>query len=125
MDWTQIKHFKPEEFDSPDSPGSGVNMDESFIKRLDAFREYLGQPILVNSGFRTTVHNALVGGVTNSAHMRGLAVDIATDSLEHAIKVAIAAARFGWLRIGVSLKGKLVHVDQDPTLPTPATWFYS
>ena len=43
---------------------------------LDPARERLGMPITVNSGFRCAVHNKAVGGVANSQHMRGEAVDV-------------------------------------------------
>lgn len=36
----------------------------------------LGKPIYVNSGYRCPRHNAAVGGVPNSQHMRGEAADI-------------------------------------------------
>ncbi len=44
---------------------------------LDRVREEYGHPILVNSGFRSAEVNAKVGGAKNSAHLDGLAADIA------------------------------------------------
>lgn len=44
---------------------------------LDQAREKLGMPITVNSGYRCPKHNAEVGGVANSQHMKGEAADIA------------------------------------------------
>ena len=46
---------------------------------LEPVRERLGKPIVVNSGFRCPIHNAAVGGVANSQHMKGEAVDITCD----------------------------------------------
>lgn len=46
---------------------------------LEPARERLGKPIVVNSGFRCPVHNAAVGGVANSQHMKGEAADITCD----------------------------------------------
>lgn len=46
---------------------------------LEPVRERLGKPIVVNSGFRCPVHNAAVGGVANSQHMKGEAADITCD----------------------------------------------
>jgi hypothetical protein len=43
---------------------------------LDPLRELLGQPITVNSGFRSPEVNARVGGATNSQHLFGQAADI-------------------------------------------------
>lgn len=46
---------------------------------LDPLREKYGKPISVNSGFRCPVHNRAVGGVVNSQHIKGEAVDIHCD----------------------------------------------
>lgn len=43
---------------------------------LDPARQKYGGPVLVNSGYRCPKHNALVGGVVNSQHMKGEAADI-------------------------------------------------
>ena len=43
---------------------------------LDPAREALGKPIVVNSGYRCPKHNAEVGGVKNSQHMKGEAADV-------------------------------------------------
>ena len=43
---------------------------------LDPARERYGRPIAVNSGYRCAIHNAAVGGVRNSQHMKGEAADI-------------------------------------------------
>lgn len=126
MEWTTIRYFRPAEFDSKDAPGSGFSMMEyAFVTRLDRLRHEWGKPLVVSSGFRTMAHNASVGGVPDSAHLRGVAADVATRSLKDAIKLAIIAARVGFPRVGVDLKGRLVHVDTDITLPNPVTWFYN
>ena len=46
---------------------------------LDPLRRALG-PLKVNSGYRSRAVNAAVGGSKTSAHMRGLAADIASYS---------------------------------------------
>lgn len=43
---------------------------------LEEIREDYGAPIVVTSGFRDPVVNALVGGVANSYHLTGRAADI-------------------------------------------------
>ena len=42
---------------------------------LDPIRERFAVPMVITSGYRTEKVNALVGGVANSQHMKGEAVD--------------------------------------------------
>ena len=46
------------------------------IEELDRIRDEFGSPIYVNSGYRCKELNKAVGGVPNSAHLKGLAADI-------------------------------------------------
>lgn len=48
---------------------------------LELLRSNLSEPIRVNSGYRSKEVNKLVGGVSDSKHLQGLAVDIAVDRL--------------------------------------------
>ena len=76
MNRYEPKYFKYTEFDSPDSPGSGVNIDDKLLIILDIIRLKYGKPITVNSGYRTKIHNEAVGGVPNSQHRLGKAADL-------------------------------------------------
>lgn len=44
--------------------------------RLQVIRDMLGKPVIITSGYRSPAHNRQVGGVENSYHTRGMAVDI-------------------------------------------------
>lgn len=111
--WDDIKFFKPEEFDSPDLPGSGKEkMHLEFIKVLDIIRLKCGFPFKINSGYRTPEHNAAVGGVNGSEHTQGLAADIGiTDSGQRywLVKVALEngikriEVKPTWIHLGFSL----------------------
>ena len=46
---------------------------------LEEIREHYGSPIIVTSGFRVPIVNAIVGGVPNSYHLTGRAADIRPD----------------------------------------------
>ena len=53
-----------------------ANMAYGCRQLLEPARKAIGCPIIVNSGFRNSRVNTLVGGVRNSQHLRGQAADI-------------------------------------------------
>lgn len=118
-----MKHFMMDEFDSPDSPGSGARMDPHFLQLLDDMREEAGIPFRINSGYRTTAYNAtLRDSSPNSAHTRGLAADIRAESGREKYLIVSAAIKNGVKRIGI---GKtFIHLDVDGTLPNSTIWLY-
>lgn len=61
---------------TPKDPKIYDNLEALVDNVLDRAREMLGSPIIVSSGYRCPEVNRLVGGVKNSAHMRGCASDI-------------------------------------------------
>lgn len=81
-----MKYFKMKEFECSDGcvmPASVRENIEALVENvLDPARERLGMPIRVNSGYRCARHNAAVGGVVGSQHLRGEAADIAPIDLQ-------------------------------------------
>ena len=51
-------------------------ISNKFLEKYSHFREDLDLPVLVTSGFRCQVHNEKVGGVENSFHTMGFAIDV-------------------------------------------------
>lgn len=96
-----MKYFKYDEFKCrccgqlPDEVR--LNIDALVEQVLDPAREQFGGPVLVNSGYRCQKHNAEVGGVTNSQHMRGEAADICCADNEQLAKIIIANGKFDQL----------------------------
>lgn len=45
-------------------------------KNLQVLRDYIKEPITINSGYRCSEHNKKVGGEKNSQHLLGKAADI-------------------------------------------------
>ena len=96
-------------------------MLRDFMIRLENARELAGIPFRISSGFRCAKHNKFVGGVADSAHVRGLAADILTSgSLErHTILNAVLKV---FPRVGVDKN--FIHVDFDLTKPNPSLFLY-
>ena len=122
MEKINLKYFSLEEFDSPDLPNSGVNMDGDFLQRLDDAREIASIPFKINSGYRTKERNELVGGKPQSSHLIGKASDIAVkDSRERWI-ILDALIKAGFNRIGIA--DTFIHVDSDGDKSPNVIWTY-
>lgn len=48
---------------------------------LQPLRDHLGEPVVINSGFRTVVVNRMVHGAATSQHLLGEAADIRIESV--------------------------------------------
>lgn len=59
------------------------NLEILINQVLDPIREYMNEPIYVNSGYRCPLLNKAVGGVAGSQHVLGQAADVTTRSREN------------------------------------------
>lgn len=117
-----LVYFDYSEFDSPDVPGSGKNMDPTVLEMLDSARAIAGVPFKITSGWRSPARNREVGGKTKSSHLKGLAVDIAVPDSMHRFKILQALMDAGFTRIGI---GKtFIHADADPDKIEEVAWLY-
>lgn len=71
------KHFRAREFRTGNC--NFVIVSKCLLKILDGLRDKIGEPVYINSGYRTPEHNKAVGGSTLSYHMYGMAADIRAD----------------------------------------------
>lgn len=108
-----ISDFSPSEFKYPDM------MQRSLLTLLQRARSIAGIPFVIISDYRPPANNSSAGGAKNSAHLRGYAVDIRAlgSARETIVKAAVEA---GFKRIGIYPNS--VHLDTDPSLPSPAYW---
>ena len=94
-----MRYFKMSEFECRDGcpmPASARENIEALVEAvLDPARERFGQPIVVNSGYRCPRHNAAVGGVPNSQHMRGEAADVSAGSAQASREVGKIIEQLG------------------------------
>jgi hypothetical protein len=95
----------------PDSARANI---EALVEQvLDPAREQYGKPVCVNSGYRCASHNAAVGGVANSQHMRGEAADICCSDNEQLAKIIEENGRYDQLirYMGPGGKIRFIHVS--------------
>lgn len=89
------------------------------VNMLDMAREFAGIPFVITSGFRGPDQNQAAGGVKDSAHETGLAVDIRAPNDEIGKRVAYGLGRAGFIRCG--FYDKHIHADIDSSKPQ-VTW---
>ncbi|MDP1614195.1 MAG: D-Ala-D-Ala carboxypeptidase family metallohydrolase [Methylococcales bacterium] len=113
-----MKYFKLSEFECPCCKKNKINKE--LLGMLDEARELAGIPFKISSGYRCVKHNKAVGGVPNSSHLVGKAVDIKGTGQKQ--KMIIQALRnSGFLRLGIART--FVHADIDHSKPI-GTWYY-
>lgn len=103
-------------FDEVESFGLTADL----MYKLDRARGLFGGPIVITSGYRDPLKNKEVGGVHDSAHEKGMAVDIRCADIEMQKRLIWALCVAGFHRIGAY--DKHVHADTDGSKPSPAFW---
>ena len=77
--WKEIRYFTREEFrckcGGKYCNGFPAEPQKGMVRAIDNVREHFGKAFTPNSGVRCPIHNANVGGVSNSRHLYGKAVD--------------------------------------------------
>ena len=99
-----------------------LGLDPSLVERLDAARELCGFPFTITSGKRSPDDNNRVGGVEDSSHILGVAVDLRVP-METTLreKMIWALGLAGFKRIGIYTRH--LHVDIDESKTQNVAWF--
>jgi uncharacterized protein YcbK (DUF882 family) len=103
----------------PDELKSNV---QALAEQLQILRDYLNEPIHINSGYRTLAYNKKIGGKPNSYHMKAMAADITVKSKtpKQLASVVEKLISNGTLKIGgIGVYPGFVHID---TRKTKARW---
>ena len=94
-----IPNFTNEEFACKCGICRGGMMTADLLVALRDLRRRWDNPIRIVSGFRCPQWNAVQGGAKESAHMRGIAVDLAGDGI-HSVDFIVFAIHAGFTAIG-------------------------
>jgi len=116
--WSGIRHFTREEFrcrcgryHAPYCGGFPAEPDRTLVELADDLRAFFGSPAIPSSGLRCPRHNADSGGVSNSRHLTGKALDFMIQGVTAEALLARAQAdertRYAYI-IG---SGPYVHID--------------
>ena len=122
------KNFNKIEFDSKcgrEMPKSVLKNIQELAKNLQVLRNYTGKVVTINSGYRSPEHNKMVGGVSNSQHVKGNASDIRIKSITplQLYKIIERLIKSGKMKEGgLGLYKTFVHYD---IRGTKARWDYS
>ena len=74
----KTKHFNIDEFACKDGtpvPEEYYDNLQELMNNLEVLREHFGQPLIINSGYRTEEYNAKAGGAKKSKHLTASAAD--------------------------------------------------
>ena len=105
------RYFKDEEV---------VGLDKELVSKLDSARHVSGVPFTITSGKRSPDENQQAGGVQDSAHETGLAVDLRVPDGTSRFLMVSALLQAGFKRMGVY--DKHIHVDIDASKPQNVLW---
>lgn len=112
--WDEIRYFSREEFrckcGGKFCDGYPAEMQEAVVKIADAAREHFGKPAHVISGLRCRQWNAHEGGVANSQHMYGEAIDLRIDGVDSETLRQFVATQPGH-RYSYCINSTNVHFD--------------
>ena len=110
--WDGVKHFTRQEFACKCGKCGGfpAEPEEKLLRLADKVRGHFGKRVYVSSGVRCEAHNAAVGGVANSRHKLGKAMDFSVAGFSAALVLPYVQKLPG-VRYAYAIDGNYVHMD--------------
>lgn len=115
--WGHIKYWSRDEFKcrcgeyhTPYCDGFPVEPDHTLVELADDVRGHFGRPGYRSSGIRCRQHNIDSGGVSNSRHLRGKALDFRIEG-HTAAQVLAYVLTLSKVRYAYDIDGTYVHMD--------------
>lgn len=112
--------FSPEEIACR---GTGkVGFEPAAMDKLQALRDLLGAPLMLNSAYRSPEYNAkLKGAAKNSYHMKAMAFDVSMANHDP-VRFEAAARKVGFTGLGFYQRSNFIHVDIGPDREWGKRW---
>ena len=112
--WSGIRYWKREEFrcrcGGQYCNGFPAEPSETLVQLVDDLRQRAGRPAHASSGLRCSIWNAIQGGVANSRHLTGKALDFSVEGMSGNQLLSLAQSdprtRYAYI-----IDGGWVHVD--------------
>ncbi len=101
--------------DNTPTPEIKANLTDT-AQHMDIIRTLLGNPIHVDSGYRSPALNAAVGGADKSAHMTGYAVDFICPGFGTPLQICAAIVQAGIKFDQLIQEGTWVHISFAPEM---------
>lgn len=110
--WDEIVYFDKSEFACKCRKCGGFPAEpkEKLIRVADRVRKHFGTAATVSSGVRCQTHNANVGGVSNSRHLEGKAMDFDIAG-KTAAQVLAYVQQQPEIRYAYAIDNDYVHMD--------------
>ena len=112
--WSGIRYWNREEFrcrcGGKYCNGFPAEPSETLVQLVDDLRQRAGRPAHASSGLRCSTWNAIQGGVANSRHLTGKALDFSVEGMSGNQLLSLAQSdprtRYAYI-----IDGGWVHVD--------------
>lgn len=112
--WAEIPNFRREEFACKCGgrfcDGFPVQPEEKLVRAIQKVRNHFGVAVTISSGVRCEKHNQAVGGVSNSRHLGGKAVDFCVRGFS-AVLVLDYVKSLPEIRYSYAIDSNFVHMD--------------
>ena len=111
--WDGIQYFSRKEFACKCGrycDGYPAQMQRGIVELADRARADLKGPGYISSGLRCSQHNANVGGVSNSRHLTGKAIDLRIEG-KTARQTLAWAQKQPQVRYAYAIDANFVHMD--------------
>lgn len=106
------QNFTVSEFACKDGSDK-ILIDTELVNVLQKIRSHFGKTVTINSAYRNPSYNKKIGGVSNSQHTKGTAVDICISSIAPT-EIARYAEYIMPNKGGIGLYSNFVHIDVRP-----------